>query len=240
MGKMDNKEKLKKQLEELAKDATFIIVNPKTLEKLKAEGFPIESKFITHKEYLDKLFEEKRGNAEEIIKNFPPASENLANASIKSLYEEIKECYAFGLFGATITLSVILLELSFKHKIYSERKKSNPSASWKEIEKLSFTGTINSLKKLGKITEDEKKELDKFNIEIRNPYIHYNLQKLVNGVFIDRVPEANIETSKVKILKNVDVVKNPHFWFSGKKFRDKREVCQILQFCIGWMNKISG
>ena len=178
--------------------------------------------------------------AAEIIGNFPPISEKLANASVKSLYEEIRECYALGLFGATITLSVILLELSFKYKIYNERKRNDPSARWEEIEKLDFAASIKNLKTLGKITESEKKQLDRFNIDIRNTYIHYNLQKLVNGVFVEKMPMVDTATGEVKNLENVDVAKHPYLWFSGKKFRDKKEVNGILQFCIGWMNKILG
>lgn len=237
---MDNTEKLKKKLDELAKDASFIIVNPETLEKLKGKGLPIESRFITYKEYLNKLFDEKRKIADDIIGNFPAISEKLANASVKSLYEEVRECYALGLFGATITLSVILLELSFKYKIFSEREKSDPSARWEEIEKLDFTASVKNLKNLGKITEPEKKELDKFNTEIRNPYIHYNLRKLVNGVFVEKMPMIDTATGEIKTLENVDVSKHQYLWFSGKKFRDKREVDGILQFCIGWMNRILG
>ena len=116
----DNK-KLKDILNDLAKEGSFIIANPETIKKLKAKGLPFQSKFITYKEYLDKLFREKRKLADEVIGDFPPISDKVAHSSIKSLYEQVRECYALGIFGAAITLASVLLEVSLKYRLYNER-----------------------------------------------------------------------------------------------------------------------
>ncbi|MFH1162405.1 MAG: hypothetical protein V1696_04010 [Candidatus Jorgensenbacteria bacterium] len=237
---MNNNGELKKKLDELVKNADFILASPDTLEKLKARGFPIQSKFVTYQEYLDKLFEEKKKNANEIIQDFPPLSDKLANAAIKSLYEEIRECYALGLFGAAITLSVILLELGFKYKIYNKRREHDPKSQWEKIEIIDLTTAIKNLKNLGELSNSEKKELDNFNLEIRNPYIHYNLQKLVCNIMVEKLPLLKTETGEMEILENVEVAKKPYLWFSGKKFVDKNQAHSILKFCIGWVNKVLG
>ena len=156
------------------------------------------------------------------------------------MYEEIRECYALGLFGAVITLSVIFLELGLKYGVYNEKEKHNQNSLWEDIEEMNFRATIKSLRKFGKISEPEKKELDKFNLEVRNPYIHYNLKKLVNGVFAEKMPTVDTKTAEVKILERVDIARHPYLWFSGKKFRDKKEVDNVLNFCIGWVNKVLG
>lgn len=236
---MDNKE-LEEKIKELTQSGTFIVANPKTIQDLKEKGLPFKSTFVSWEEYLDKLFEEKRGIAGEIIGNFPLLSSDLANASVKSLYEEIRECYALGLFGATITLSIIYLELGLKYAVHRKRTENDRNSPWEYIEKMNFTGTVNSLKKLDLISQSEKTELDRFNLEVRNPYIHYNLQKLVQDIVISKLPTLNTGTSEVKIRENVRIADEPPLWFTGKKFLDKEGVDDVLHFCVHWVNNVLG
>jgi hypothetical protein len=224
-------------MDELAKDGNFIVVNPETLQKLKDRGLPIESKFIPYKDYLEKLFAEKRKVAESEMNSFPALSDDIGNAAISSLYEEIRECYAFGLYGAVIILSIILLEISFKYVIFNERKLSDPNSKWEDIESLNFISVINNLSTLGKLSPEEKAVLVKFNVEIRNPYIHYNLQKLVADIGIEKLPMINTETAEVETLTDVKLTEHPSLWFAGKKHRDKTQFKDILNFCMDWANR---
>lgn len=239
--KMDEKDKkLEEILNKLAQNSSFISASPETIAKLRERGLPIKSTFTTYREYLDKLFAEKRRIADEMINKFPSFSDKIAHSSVKSLYEEIRECYALGLFGATITLSVVFLELGLKYRLHRARMKHDPSSSWDIIEKINLTQTINGLRKLDIITEEDKRALDDFNVTIRNPYAHYNIQKLVQDLMITELPVVKTETGEVEVLKNVKIVEKPYLWFSGKKFLDKKTVDPILGFCVGWINKVLG
>lgn len=231
--------KLKKRLDKLAKGGSnFIIASPDTIEKMRGKGLPIKSKFIPYEEYLNKLFEEKKKLAYQIIGHLPLLSDKVANGTIHALYDEIRECYALGLFGATITLSVILLEVALKYKLFDLRKRSNPNAQWDEIEKDNFTSTVRDLNRLGQLSDIEKSELVTFNLETRNPYIHYNIQRLLKGLYLAELPVINITTGEIVMQKDVDLQESPHLWFAGKKKLDEKQVNEILNFCIGWVNKI--
>lgn len=234
---MNQNERLKKTMDELAKDGNFIVVNPETLQKLKDRGLPVESKFIPYKDYLEKLFAEKRRVAESEMNDFPALSDDIGNVAISSLYEEIRECYAFGLYGAVIILSIILLEISFKYVIFKERKRSDPNSKWEDIESLNFVSVVNNLSTLSKLTTEEKAVLVKFNVEIRNPYIHYNLQKLVADIGIEKLPMIDTETAEVETLTDVKLIEYPSLWFAGKKHRDKTQFKDTLNFCVDWANR---
>ena len=70
--KMDEKDKkLEEILNKLAQNSSFISASPETIAKLRERGLPIKSTFTTYREYLDKLFAEKRRIADEMINKFP-------------------------------------------------------------------------------------------------------------------------------------------------------------------------
>lgn len=229
---------LKDKLDELAKNSDFIVSSPDAIERLKAQGIPIKSTFITYKEYLDKLFEEKRKVAEKLIEDLPRLDERIANATIQSLYDEIKETFILGIPGAGITLSLILLELSLKYRLFNKRLEDDPNSKWDYIEQIDFTKTVNALRNKEIISPKEKKELEKFNLEVRNPYIHYNIKKLIKGMKITKLPSINIETEEVTIHHNVKPESNTYLWFSAKRFLDKKLIKSYAGYCIGWANKL--
>ena len=232
---MDN---VQKKLDELVKQADYMIASPDTIESMKKKGLPIKSTFITYKEYLDKLFTNKRKISEELINKLPHLDDSIANSTVQSLYDELRECFVLGIPGAAITLALILLELALKYRLFEERKKSDPNSSWEEIEKLDFASTVSDLGKKGIITTDEKKRLDEYNIKIRNPYIHYNIYKLIKDSVLKELSSVDINTGEVTIHKNVRPADKPFLWFSAKKVRDRKEIIPLTNFCINWVNKV--
>lgn len=238
-------DKATQEIEEHLNDAAqelsgsgFIVANPKTIKELKARGLKFESKFISYEEYIEKLFLDRKKVAREMMGRFPLLSANLANASVKALYEEIRECYAFGILGASITLAVILLELALKDRLFRERQKHNPNYKWDEIEKINFQATIKGLRTLQIISKDEERYLNDFNLSVRNPYIHYNLKKLVENVITSELVNVKTTTAEKQILKDVRIKDYPYLWFAGKKFLDKEQANRTLNFTIGWVNQI--
>jgi hypothetical protein len=229
---------IQKKLDELVKQSDLFISSPETIERLKSRGLPIKSVFITFKEYLEKLFTEKRKIADNLIGKLPILDTNIANATIQALYEELKECFVLGIPGAGITLSVILLETGLKYRLFEERSKDDPNSKWEDIEEIDFTRTINDLFSLKVITKKEKEELNDFNLYTRNPYIHYNIKKLVKDMVLQELSSVNIETGEVTKLINVKPSDYPSLWFSAKKALDKKTIVIVTTFCIHWVNKI--
>jgi len=229
---------LKAKLDELVKNSDMIVSSPETVERLKKQGLPIKSTFETYEEYLNKLFNKKRTQSSSLVKDLPRLGENIANTTIQALYEEIKESFVLVIPGACITLSTILLELALKYRLYRERVNSDPNSPWEYIEKMDMTATINELHKKKTISKEEKSKLDNFNDEIRNPYIHYNIKRLIKDMLLEELPEVNTVTGELTIHNNVNPQDYPALWFSAKRVLDEKTIISKVKFCIHWANRL--
>lgn len=228
---------VQKKIDELVKNSDLFIASPETIESMKKRGLPVKNTFQTYDEYLDELFKKRRAQATELIKHIPLLDESIANATVKSLYEEFKECFVMGINGASIVMAILLLDLSAKYKLYEVRKIKNTQASWKPIEDLLLAEVIKELRIYEAISDGEEKSLLAFNSKIRNNYLHYNIQKLVKDVIAGELPSVNVETGELTIEKNVKAAERPALWFFAKKVLDKQSVVDRTIFCIKWVNK---
>ncbi len=228
----------KKRIEDLVKHSDFIVASPNTIEKMKAKGLEVESKTVTYKEYLDKLFVEKRKIADEIINKLPHLDTGIANSAITSAYDELRESFVLGIPGAAITMAIILLELALKYRLYDERLKDSPNSSWEHLEQIDLTKVVNALKRKGVITSTDKRSLDEFNAGIRNDYIHYKIKSLVKDLIGKELPSVDVETGEITIHRNVKAVDYPSLWFSAKRAVDKETVISKVSYCIDWVNKV--
>lgn len=235
---MSTDEEIKRKMDKLVSQSTILIASPETIEKLKSKGHPIKSTTITYKDYLDALFDKRRKIADSLIKTLPHLSDSVANGTISALYEELKECFAFGIPGAGITLALILFELACKYRLFEEWKKNDPNIKWERIEEIKLSSVIKGLRKHKVISEEERKKLDEFNADTRNSYIHYNIQKLVKDMVIGELPSMNIETGEITVVKDVNAAEYPHLWFSAKRVLDQKTVVLIVSFCISWVNRL--
>lgn len=236
---MSDATKLKDILDELSKQGNYIISNPSTISQLRDKGLPIKHTFVTFEEYIEKLFNEKRKNALELVKQLPQLDDSISSGVIADIYEEIRSSYALGIFTSTIVNSILLLEFAMKDRLYSERLKHDPNSAWEDLEKFDMDSLIQQLAKRKIITKKEKEQLVDFSINFRNPYFHINIQKLTKGVIITRLPQINVETQEVIELKNVEMSKHKFLWFAAKRFFDKYNVIGVVNFCVQWTNELS-
>lgn len=229
-----NTQKFKQLLEEMVKNAgpnTIIMADPQIIEKLEREN----SELIVRtprkpiKEMLIDTFDQRKEVALELVDKIPPVLDN-SRPSIQQLYDEIKECVLFGLKGAAITLCGILVEYVLKYVTYhwdiQERTVVFDPEKWDSIvEKTQFGGAITNANILGIISEDETKTLTLFKDEVRNPYSHYNIRKLVKDFSL---AHPRIDAIK-ETLENVETVasEDPAFFPYVKKYRDNMFLSQI-------------
>jgi hypothetical protein len=236
---MMNTDDLQKKLDEFVKNSDAFIASPNTIKHLQSEGLPIKSVFTTYHEYLDRLFEKKREEANRLVEKIPHLDDRIANSSIAALYEELKECFVMGINGASITMAIILFDVSAKYRLHKERVNKNPKASWRPIEDMLLKDVILELRKHNVVTDDEKDALLEFNRKIRNNYLHYNIQKLVKDMILAELPSVNVHTGVVTVEKEVRAAERPFLWFSAKKVLDRETVIELVSFCIAWVNKLS-
>jgi len=138
-------EYIRKKLDELAEGADVIIANPDDIEKLKDQGLPLR---VEPSKTIDELFQERLRSAVEVAKHLPSLPDKLP-PSIKSLYQEIRECIFFGLHGSAITLSGNLIEFTLKHVTYVKEiggYQKYDEVKWDEFETIEFGNAINRTK----------------------------------------------------------------------------------------------
>lgn len=234
-----NDKKLKELMDSaVAKGATHLVASPKTIKKLQEKGLPIKERFITYEEYSDELYSKRKKDAVALLTKLPKIDDSIANGVISEIYEEIRSSYAFGVFTSTIFNSILILEYSMRLRLQEERLKDDPNAKWEELEKLDMDALIQQLFKHKIITKKEKFYLVNFSATLRNPYLHINILKLTEGIYINKLPKVDIEKGEVEEMRDVEAGKHPYLWFAAKKFFDRTQVQPVIDFCIKWTNQL--
>ena len=218
-------------LEELEKSEGDIICNPSAIDRLKKQGVSFdESPMLTAEEAISKLFEERKEAAMKLIEKLPD-SPNIASPAIKSLYNEIGQCILFGLNGAAITLSGILVEFILKFAAYKVEMggfAKYDSKLWDEFEKLDFGKAIWRANKARLLTKEERKKLEQFKNQYRNPYNHYNIKRITEEYF-GMVKRLNLETLEVEEFV-VHAKDNPVIQAQVKPLADAESVFAVFAF----------
>jgi len=209
-------------LKKLSFGATHIISNPETIEKMVKQGVIFETKQPQNtEEVINELFEKRKADSlEEIIERFP-LPPKIANPTLLSLYDEVRECLIFSLYGAAISLSAILVEFSLKHSIVKHNKGYEyDKQEWDRVENMELGPATIEARELDLIDDLWKEKLENFRKDIRNPYLHYNIKKITKDVIAHDVKMVDINTQQVT---KMDIVAedNPITWVFAKKFVDK-------------------
>lgn len=217
-------------LTELARGSTHIISKPETIKELQKQGVKFDApKITTPEDAIKALFTQRESVAMTNLAQFPTPP-NIAIPTIGFLYDEIRECILFGLYGAAISLSAVLVEFSLKHAII--RKKCDDKydkSEWDRIESIELGPIISEAKQLGVVGDEMGKRLKLFKNDVRNPYLHYNIKKIINGVVTRKVKRFDIKTHQVDEV-DLDASDNPFVWSFAKKFVDKDLVMKTFIF----------
>jgi len=217
-------------LTELVEGSTHIISKPETVEELRKQGIKFdEPKKLTPEQAVENIFTQRKTIALANITKFslPP---DIAIPTIGFLYDEIRECILFGLYGAAISLSAVLVEFSLKQAIV--RKKfgnTYEESEWDRVERMELNFTIKEARKIGVIDSEMEKKLISFKNSIRNPYLHYNIKKITKNVAARKVKRFDIKTREVKEV-DLDAKDNPIVWGLAKRFVDREMIFQVFGF----------
>lgn len=214
----------------LVKGSTHIISSPKTIEDLQKRGVKFDEKIKkTESQFLDELFAERRNASTTLIGKFPIAPQ-IAIPTIGFLYDEIRECILFGQFGAAISLSAVLVEFSLKHAIVRKNRGNvYDKEEWDRLENMELGPTIAEANGLSLINDRQVDALKSFKNKIRNPYLHYNIKKIVKKVAANNIKKIDVNTQKIKEL-DIPAEDNPVLWGLAKKFVDRETVFDVFTF----------
>lgn len=219
---------IEKIMEELAKGANRIIVNPDTLETLKKQGVPFD---VIPSQTIGELFDQRKEKAYSVAGFLPNLPKELP-PTIQALYQEIRECIFFGLNGAAITMSSILIEYVVKHATFIAEaggyEKADPK-SWDEFENIELAPAINRAKKAGLLDSKMAKRLHSFRKAIRNVYNHYNITKITKNVIARKVQRLDVNTGKVEEI-DIEAKDSPMIQAQAKPIMDEHNVLPVFHF----------
>ncbi len=229
---MDEKADLESVLSKLAAGSDRIVANPSDIEQLLREGIHLEQPpRRTLEESVDLLFSSRKQSALERARELP-APPPKAPPSIASLYEEISTCIVFGLHGAAITLSGVLVEFALKFATYIREAGGylhyNPE-HWDEFEQITFDPAIKRASTAGLITPEQAEELRRFKNVIRNPYNHYNIRKITSHAVWNKVKIVNLNTGTFE-EKSIPVKDDPVLQAQAKPVVDSMQVFTVFRF----------
>jgi len=215
-------------MNELAGDSDTIIINPETLEELKRSGVPFDT---VPAPTIEQLFEQRKQNAFLRIQQLPSLPQGLPPA-VQALYQEIRECIFFGLNGVAITMSAILIEFVLKHTTYIKEAGGYQVADpqdWDRFENMELASAINRAKRAGVLDAKMEKRLDSFRKTIRNPYSHYNIKKITQGVVARKVKQVNTKTGEVTEV-DLEAKDHPMVQAQVKPWMDEHNLVAVFNF----------
>lgn len=215
-------------LEKASEDSTQIIVNPETLDELKRAGIPFET---IPAPTIHQLFEQRKQACLKLLPTLPALPSALPPA-IQALYQEIRECIFFGLNGAAITLSSILIEFVLKYATFVKEAGGHQHAdpqNWDQFEEIELNAAIRRAEKADLLEKRMVERLNAFRKRIRNPYNHYNIKKITEHVVARRVKQVNVETGEIKEI-DIAAKDSPTIQAYAKPIVDKRNVMQVFYF----------
>jgi hypothetical protein len=221
-------ENIEKIMNELVGDFSTIIVNPKTLEELKRSGVPFDT---VPAPIIDQLFDQRKQNAFLKIGQLPLLPQGLPPV-VQALYQEIRECIFFGLNGAAITMSAILIEFMLKHTTFIKEAGGYQNVNtqdWDQFENMELAPAISRAKRAGVLDAKMTKRLDSFRKTIRNPYSHYNVKKITYGVVAEKVKQVNTKTGAVTEI-DLAAKDNPMIQAQVKPWVDEHYVMAVFAF----------
>jgi hypothetical protein len=221
-------EDIQKIMNELAQDSATIIVSPETLEELKRAGVPFDT---VPAPTIDQLFDQRKQNAILKMGQLPSLPSGLPPA-VQALYQEIRECIFFGLNGAAITMSAILIEFVLKHTTFMKEAggyKSAKPEDWDQFENMELGPAISRAKRVGVVDAKMAKRLHSFRKTIRNPYSHYNIKKITGGVVTGKVKQVNTTTGAVTEM-DMAAKEHPMIQTQVKPWVDEHHVLPVFAF----------
>jgi hypothetical protein len=221
-------------LNALAEGDSVLVAHPDALRRLEELGAEIKrSTPLSPDQELQKLFRDREAAASSLLQSIPSIPGGIL-AAVILLYDEIIEALLFGLHGAAITLSGILVEFALKFTTYivetgSATSESFDPSKWNELENIAMVGAIRRARKAGLIADDHEAKLLAFKDSVRNPYSHYNIRRICKPWGWANVRKLNLDTGEITVEDSM-VADDPVLQAQAKPEIDRRESLRVFAF----------
>lgn len=236
-------EAVKKVIEATIADGKTIHGNRRAFQTIRDWGIEISdgSQIVPWEEFVGKLFSnEHKKKALEKARSLPELPD-IPLPSVVGIYREIIRGIILGTNGAAITLSSILVEYMLKFATYKVEmggfQKYDPS-KWDEFEKIPLHAAIERADKSGLLSPERKLSLIEFKTKTRNPYLHYNIKKITEGIVLrNAVSRLNINTGEMEPI-DLYADSEPTIQPDAKRFVDEDKVLQIFTYANDFVKEM--
>ena len=212
---------------------TFVVMSPEAIKRAVEKGMATATvkPDISPEDAINNLFEVRRNRAKENASKILPYPD--CDEEILHLYDQIGLCILFDMHGAAIMFCGILVEYALKRATFISETRDNVEfdlEKWKKFEKIRLKKATDRAKKSGLIDQEQAKNIERFADEVRNPYAHFNLQKITEEMVYSNAVEMNIETGQTKV---VDILAScsPVYMRFAKEGVDKESVDSVFSYC---------
>ncbi len=235
-------ESVKKQIKEAIAEGMTIHGNRRAQQKIRDWGVEIAdgSRIVPWEEFVEKLFSD--GQQEKALQRARqlPELPDIPLPSVIAIYREIIRGIILGTNGGAITLSSILVEYMLKFAAYKVEMggfQKHDTSKWDEFEKTTFHPAIERAEKNGLLSDERKQSLIDFKKKTRNPYLHYNIKKITEGVVLRNVTRVNINTGETEVL-DLYADSDPTIQPDAKRFVDETKVLEIFTYANDFVKEM--
>lgn len=235
-------ESVKKRIEDAVANGLTVHGNRRAYQKIRDWGIEIAdgSRIVPWEEFVEKLFsDDQKEKALQRARQLPELPD-IPLPSVIGMYREIIRGIILGTNGAAITLSSILVEYMLKFATYKVEMggfQKHDSSKWDEFEKTTFHPAIERAEKNGLLSAERKQSLIDFKNKTRNPYLHYNIKKITEGVVLRNVTRLNINTGETDVL-DLYTETDPTIQPGAKRFVDEDKVLAIFTYANDFVKEM--
>ena len=230
MSANDPRDNVPRMIRRLMRGPQVVVMNPETIQKEIEKGGPVQ--FVPDKPMPDaihELFEDRKKHALDIAPKLIPCP--IPEPLLIYFYDQIRACVLFKLHSVAITLCGTLVEYSLKYCSYLIESKGPTgfdSNLWETFERDDFGRSIERAFNNSLLDEKTKISYTEFKNSFRNPYAHFNIQRLTKDVSFGKVEVVNTSTGEVQ-EREVPPSTGPAFQMLALEALDSRQVLEVFE-----------
>jgi hypothetical protein len=226
-------------LEQSVKGNNVAVVNPALVKRLLELGVEFT---VKEGETIGDFFKIAQQHAEDLVSHLP-AMPNWLEYQFRRPYYEARCALLVGLYGASITLSAIMLEYMLKWTAFCVEATESPNGvapdRWQSIEeKVQFGDAIGYAKRWGLIDKPIAKKLHAFRDQIRNVQGHQLIHKATNGVAFPKSTVVDFSKETCDSDQSLSAHTNPTLSAIAKEKMDEQNALKIFLFVHSCMEHL--
>ena len=155
-------------------------------------------------------------------------------------YDQIRACILFKLHSVAITLCGTMVEYSLKYCSYlveAQNATVFDAELWATFEKDDFGKSIQRASANRLLDEKTKVPYLEFKNSFRNPYSHFNIQKLTKGIVFEKVEVQDTSTGETT-TEEISATTGPVFQMLALEALDSRRVLDVFEFADGLVQNV--